>query len=175
MWYYKLISHHALSSAQSRCSSRHQQRETLDSFSLSPPQTIKTRRSPHGSISIQSPALRAMSEAWEELWKRPGRIWIHGRRAATRDVAARMPANCVSRFLLFVSICAVREALAKSLPDQGAFGKLATRGDAAQWEDGEWLHFYGFLSTSSAPRSSDIMSAWRRWISGGGFLVVSAL
>lgn len=39
-----------------------------------------------------------------------------------------MPANCVSRVLLIVSICAVWEALAKSLPDQGAFGKLAIRG-----------------------------------------------
>ncbi|XP_026207961.1 protein FAM171A2 [Anabas testudineus] len=32
-----------------------------------------------------------------------------------------MPDNCISRLLLFVWICAVREALAKSLPDQGAF------------------------------------------------------
>uniref|UniRef100_A0A3Q4NAV5 Family with sequence similarity 171 member A2b n=1 Tax=Neolamprologus brichardi TaxID=32507 RepID=A0A3Q4NAV5_NEOBR len=31
-----------------------------------------------------------------------------------------MPANCISRLLLFVSVCAVWEALAKSLPDQGA-------------------------------------------------------
>lgn len=32
-----------------------------------------------------------------------------------------MPANYISRLLLFVCICAVWEALAKSLPDQGAF------------------------------------------------------
>ncbi|XP_067345011.1 protein FAM171A2 isoform X3 [Channa argus] len=32
-----------------------------------------------------------------------------------------MPDNCICRLLLFVWICAVWEALAKSLPDQGAF------------------------------------------------------
>ncbi|XP_056153651.1 protein FAM171A2 [Lampris incognitus] len=32
-----------------------------------------------------------------------------------------MPSNCVSRLLLLLSICTVWEALAKSLPDQGAF------------------------------------------------------
>ncbi|TKS89393.1 Protein FAM171A2 [Collichthys lucidus] len=32
-----------------------------------------------------------------------------------------MPVNYISRLLLLVSVCAVREALAKSLPDQGAF------------------------------------------------------
>ncbi|XP_078135721.1 protein FAM171A2 isoform X1 [Sander vitreus] len=32
-----------------------------------------------------------------------------------------MPASSISRLLLFVWICAVRQALAKSLPDQGAF------------------------------------------------------
>ena len=53
-----------------------------------------------------------------------GRIsWIHGRRAATRHVAARMPADYICRLLLLGSVCAVWEALAKSLPDQGAVGK----------------------------------------------------
>lgn len=57
--------------------------------------------------------------------------WIRGHRDADRHVAARMPAKCVSLFLLLAWICAVPEARAKSLADQGALGKPCG-GDAAQ-------------------------------------------
>lgn len=45
-----------------------------------------------------------------------------------------MPRHRVWRLLLFLlSVVAVQDlALAKSLPDQGAFGKLDTQEDAAQ-------------------------------------------
>lgn len=80
----------------------------------------------------------------------PGEVWIHGRRAGTRDVVARMPDNCVSRLLLFVWICALREALAKSLPDQGAFGKLAIRGGMQHNEEMGVVAFLWLLSTKAS-------------------------
>lgn len=66
---------------------------------------------------------------------------MHGRRSGARDVVARMPATFISRLFLFVSVSgAVWEALAKSLPDQGAFGKITIwgggRSTMTRWE---WL------------------------------------
>lgn len=98
---------------------------------------------------------------------RRGRVWIHGRRAGTRDVAARMPADYISRLLLFASICAVWEALAKSLPDQGAFGKLAIRGMQHNEEMGV-VAFLWLLSTNRrCLRRCALISCW---LTGGAFL-----
>lgn len=113
-----------------------------------------------------------MSEEWNRETAAGWEIWTHGRRAGTRDVVARMPASSISRLLLFVWICAVREALAKSLPDQGAFGKLAIRGDAAQWGDGSGCIFMAFgekKTIGSLHRCTLICSLKRRWILRGGF------
>lgn len=79
--------------------------------------------------------------------------WIHGRRAANRHVAARMPADYICRLLLLGSVCAVWEALAKSLPDQGAVGKRRhTRykegGGVEEWRG-------GCSSSSSSTMSRD--------------------
>lgn len=57
-----------------------------------------------------------------------------------------MPANCISRLLLFASVYAVWEALAKSVPDQGALGKLAVRGMQHNEEMGV-VAFLWLLST----------------------------
>lgn len=105
-----------------------------------------TRRSPHGSrqhLTILSPASEPCLRR-EAALERPIGAWIRGRGAVNRHVAARMPAKCVSRFLLLAWICAVPEARAKSLPDQGALGKPCG-GDAAQWGDGSGCPFHGFF------------------------------
>lgn len=70
--------------------------------------------------------------------------WIHGHRDAERHVAARMPAKCVSLFLLLAWICAVPEARAKSLADEGALGKPCG-GMQHNEEMGVVLLFYGFF------------------------------
>lgn len=78
--------------------------------------------------------------------------WIHGRRAATRHVAARMPADYICRLLLLGSVCAVWEALAKSLPDQGAVGK---RRHTRYKEGGGVEEWRGGCSSSSSTMSRD--------------------
>lgn len=85
-------------------------------------------------------------------------------------------ASSIARLLLCASVCALWEALAKSLPDQGAFGKLAIRGCSTmrRWE---WLLFYGFCRQTVGVRAA------APWFDGGGeekmfgdgFLCVSAV
>lgn len=84
-----------------------------------------------------------------------------------------MPANCISRLLLFVSVCAVWEALAKSLPDQGALGKLAIRGMRHNEEMGV-VAFLRLLSTISRSVQRCALILWQperylRLITGEAF------
>lgn len=57
--------------------------------------------------------------------------------------------NRVRLLLLLASVCTVWEALAKSVPDQGAFGKLNSRGMQHNEEMGV-VAFLWLLSASAA-------------------------
>lgn len=102
-------------------------------------QTIKTRRSPRSSTRQHlrsQPGIRRTSEAWggaSEL--------RYGREAATRHVAADMPAHWVYRSLLLGWM--VWEALAKSLPDLPVGESPYVGGGCSTMRRWEWLHFYG--------------------------------
>lgn len=108
-------------------------------------QTIKTRRSPHRPARQHhrsQPGTRAMYKAWRGSCGTASDL-RYGRKATTRHVAAKMPAQCVCRLLLFGWM--VWEALAKSLPDLPV-GKSPYGGDAAQWGDGSGCIFLAFRS-----------------------------
>lgn len=105
-------------------------------------QTIKTRRSPRSSARQH---LRPQPDIGPTSEARGGASELrYGREAATRHVAAEMPAQCVCRSLLLGWM--VWEALAKSLPDLPV-GESPSGGGGAcstmrRWE---WLHFHGLL------------------------------
>lgn len=66
---------------------------------------------------------------------------MYGRRIWNRDVVSRMSPIYISRLFLFIFISAVWETRAKSLPDQGALGKLTPYGMLHNEGGWEWLRF----------------------------------
>lgn len=100
---------------------------------FSPPPDNKNKAKPSQITAAASPFIaRHLSHVWGgTVSSGTASADSDGSKAPMRDVAARMPAQCVCRLLLLVWMCAVWEALSKSLPDL-TVGKLATRGAAAQ-------------------------------------------
>lgn len=134
-------------------------------------QTIKTRRSPHRPARQHhrsQPGTRAMYKAWRGSCGTASDL-RYGRKATTRHVAAKMPAQCVCRLLLFGWM--VWEALAKSLPDLPVGESPYVGGMQHNEEMGVVVFFWPFaaaaLSYSACVKSVDI--GWcisariRRW------------